>query len=167
MNCVFQVSGLKDSGKTSVIERVIREAKLKGMTVTVIKKSHHIVDPEGKDTWRFRNAGADLVLFTGSDEVTSLLLEKSPFDLVDYLPSHIIIIEGYNQETVGEKFVVGSPDQVEEISKQIIQKLDQCHDTHYLNIMGNEKDVTTDLKLWLIYNLMRKMNIDEVRLGDR
>jgi|Deesub1362B_J571_1020462.scaffolds.fasta_scaffold00005_55 molybdopterin-guanine dinucleotide biosynthesis protein B len=61
MKPVIAVFGKKNSGKTRLIERLIRDLESKGYNIAVVKHVHHgdfEVDIEGKDTWRFMKAGA-------------------------------------------------------------------------------------------------------------
>ena len=57
---VFCVSGVKDSGKTGLIVKLINEFIRENYSVAVIKHDGHeyVMDHEGTDTWRFREAGA-------------------------------------------------------------------------------------------------------------
>ena len=58
---VILIAGLKNSGKTTLIESLSRELIKKGFRIVVFKHVYHgdfMVDYEGKDTWRFINAGA-------------------------------------------------------------------------------------------------------------
>lgn len=57
---VFCVSGIKDSGKTGLIIRLINEFIKDGFSVGVIKHDGHEykMDYEGTDTFRFQEAGA-------------------------------------------------------------------------------------------------------------
>jgi molybdopterin-guanine dinucleotide biosynthesis protein B len=62
--------GYSDSGKTTLIERLIEELTLRGKKVSAIKQSSHPVsmDTGGKDTFRFTRAGADPVVLSSSIE---------------------------------------------------------------------------------------------------
>lgn len=59
---VFCVSGIKDSGKTGLIIKLINEFIREGYVVSVIKHDGHdyVMDYDGTDTSRFCRAGADL-----------------------------------------------------------------------------------------------------------
>lgn len=63
---VFGFTGPSGSGKTTVIENVIPLFSAMGLSVSVIKHTHHDfdVDKPGKDSWRQRQAGAREVLLT-------------------------------------------------------------------------------------------------------
>jgi formylmethanofuran dehydrogenase subunit E len=94
--------GRSNSGKTTLLEKVISELKSKGYRVGVIKHSPHgfDIDREGKDSWRFLDAGGTVVgvcspsrvaLFDNVDKEPSLTeLQKLFQGKVD-----ILLTEGY------------------------------------------------------------------------
>ena len=55
-------AGYSGSGKTTLIEQLVRSLKARGLRVAVIKHDVHDfeMDREGKDSWRFSQAGADI-----------------------------------------------------------------------------------------------------------
>lgn len=63
------VAAGSNSGKTTLIEKLIPLLKVRGLTVAVVKHASKGFDPEqpGKDSWRFREAGADTVAVVGPD----------------------------------------------------------------------------------------------------
>ncbi|MBN2233081.1 MAG: molybdopterin-guanine dinucleotide biosynthesis protein B [Deltaproteobacteria bacterium] len=58
--------GTSDSGKTTLVTRLITELKRRGYRVGAVKHHHHGcgVDHEGKDSWRMSAAGADATVLT-------------------------------------------------------------------------------------------------------
>lgn len=60
----FGICGWSGSGKTTVIEEVIRRMTAKGLAVCVIKHDVHglNIDHEGKDSDRFFKAGGDVIM---------------------------------------------------------------------------------------------------------
>src|SRR5690606_3073698 len=65
---VFGVAGWKNSGKTTMTERLVAELSGRGWTVATVKHAHHDadVDHEGTDSFRHRSAGArEVALVTG------------------------------------------------------------------------------------------------------
>jgi len=60
------IAGYSGSGKTTLIERLLPLLHDAGLTVSVIKQSHHDieVDVVGKDSWRHRQAGAHETLLS-------------------------------------------------------------------------------------------------------
>ena len=57
---VAAVSGVKNSGKTALMETLIRELSRRGLQVAAIKHDGHDFTPDvpGTDSWRFGQAGA-------------------------------------------------------------------------------------------------------------
>ena len=64
--------GKSNSGKTTLLVRLIPELKKRGYRVASIKHSHHNVtmDKEGKDSWRHREAGAEMVALVSGNTVS-------------------------------------------------------------------------------------------------
>ena len=56
---VYGVTGWKNSGKTTIVERLVRELTARGLTVSTVKHAHHAtdVDRPGRDSHRHREAG--------------------------------------------------------------------------------------------------------------
>lgn len=61
---VLGFAGFSGSGKTTLIERLLPRFVEAGYRVSVLKQSHHDIDPDppGKDSWRHRRAGAHEVM---------------------------------------------------------------------------------------------------------
>lgn len=61
---VFGITGWKNSGKTTLLEAVVRELSARGHRVSTIKHAHHAfdIDVPGKDSYRHREAGAHEVI---------------------------------------------------------------------------------------------------------
>jgi len=61
---VFGIVGWKNSGKTTLVEALIREFAARGLRVSTVKHAHHAfdIDVPGKDSYRHREAGAGEVL---------------------------------------------------------------------------------------------------------
>ena len=63
--CIVSVTGLKKSGKTTVVAALISELRSRGKRVSSIKKMEHAtlyLDQEGTDTRRHAEAGAEVVV---------------------------------------------------------------------------------------------------------
>lgn len=74
------VAGLKGSGKTTVVEALIRELVRRGLRVASIKSLRHgslDLEPEGTDTRRHLAAGAEAVLAFAADE-EAVFTRRSP-----------------------------------------------------------------------------------------
>lgn len=57
---IAAVSGVKNSGKTTFLEHLVRELSARDYRTAVIKHDGHEFEPdvEGTDTWKLRKAGA-------------------------------------------------------------------------------------------------------------
>lgn len=102
---MVSIVGSSNSGKTTLIERIIPKLKEKGYKVGAIKHDAHNfeIDHEGKDSWRMTASGADMVAVSSKSKmafVKVLNQEKNLDDLSEWLFSDvdIIIAEGYKAE---------------------------------------------------------------------
>lgn len=103
---IYGVTGWKNAGKTTLIERLVAEITGRGFSVSTLKHAHHgfDVDHPGKDSHRHRLAGARQVLVAsgarwalmtelrGAPEppLAALLAQLAPVDLV--------LVEGYKRD---------------------------------------------------------------------
>ena len=65
---IISIVGLKDTGKTSLTNKIISELTNRDYKVASIKHSHHemMMDREGTDTWKQMESGSDFVVGIGS-----------------------------------------------------------------------------------------------------
>ncbi len=77
---VFIFVGHSGSGKTTLIEKLLRELSGRGLRVATIKHAHHRValDTPGKDSWRYKQAGAVMSMLVTSSELQ--LIADAPVD---------------------------------------------------------------------------------------
>jgi len=68
---VLCVCGKKNSGKTTLLEKLIAELSRRGLRVATVKHDRHgfEMDVRGKDTWRHKRAGAVATLIAGPDKI--------------------------------------------------------------------------------------------------
>ncbi len=100
---VFGIIGWKNSGKTTLMERLLEEFSKRGYVVSAIKHAHHSfdVDHPGRDSYKFREAGARQVALVSPKRwalMHELRDEKKP-DFEEILshigPCDLVLIEGY------------------------------------------------------------------------
>ena len=102
------VAAASNSGKTTLIEKVVRILKARGMRVAVIKhaSSGFDLDKPGKDSWRFQHAGADEVILVGPDRIAimrKIQKELSSQELERLVPdADIVIHEGFKKTAVNK-----------------------------------------------------------------
>jgi molybdopterin-guanine dinucleotide biosynthesis protein B len=96
--------GYSNSGKTTLIEKLIPLFRARGLSVAAIKNAHHGFDMDrpGKDSFRYRVAGAEQVLIATGERWA--LLTETPRtahldELLDQLaPCDLVIVEGFKSE---------------------------------------------------------------------
>jgi len=102
---IIAVSGLKNSGKTALIEAVIPPLSARGLKVAVLKHHGHgfedeIPDKPGSDTWRFLANGAYGTVIYDAD--TFALVKRkavSTEELIALFPeADLILLEGSKRE---------------------------------------------------------------------
>ena len=104
MHIVSFIAAASGSGKTTLIEKLIPILKARGLRVAVVKHASKgfDVDQPGKDSWRFREAGADAVLLAGPDRLALLRQIDRAADidaLTAFLPdADVVLVEGFRQE---------------------------------------------------------------------
>ncbi|WP_407381926.1 molybdopterin-guanine dinucleotide biosynthesis protein B [Methanobrevibacter sp.] len=122
---IVSIVGRKNTGKTSLTVKVIEELTKRGYNVASVKHSHHSIemDKENTDTWKHKQAGANLVVGVGS---TTFFNARKEHDLnrILYLLKHFddfdfVIIEGY--KTYNYPKIATSP---EVVDKYTIRQVD-------------------------------------------
>lgn len=103
---VYGVIGWKNSGKTSLMERLVAEITARGFSVSTVKHVHHDVDLDqpGKDTYRHRQAGAREVVLASKDRFALMVEHRGPEpDLAAVLarlaPVDLVLVEGYKRDS--------------------------------------------------------------------
>ncbi len=111
---IVSIVGKKNTGKTSLTVKVIEELTKRGYNVASIKHSHHSIemDKENTDTWKHKQAGANLVVGVGS---TTFFNARKEMDLnrILFLIKHMdefdfVIIEGFKSYNYPK--IITSPD---------------------------------------------------------
>ena len=109
---VLSVVGVKNSGKTLLIERLIPALAAKGIKTAVIKKGCEFTpDTPGTDTFRFFQAGAcGTVIFDGSKYSMTRDLELDKETMTSMFPeADLVLIEGMKKSDA-PKFEIINPD---------------------------------------------------------
>ncbi len=96
------VAASSNSGKTTLIEKVVAILKSRGMRVAVIKHASkgYDLDRPGKDSWRFRQAGADEVVLVGPGSMAvmrTLDRDPAPEEIGRTLDADIVLLEGFKK----------------------------------------------------------------------
>ena len=97
---IICIVGRSQSGKTTLIEKLIPELKSRGYRIGTIKHSHHVFDfdKSGKDSWRHKDAGAETVIIASPGKIAMVKNDhQGTLDsLQDYFNDlDLVITEGY------------------------------------------------------------------------
>lgn len=103
---VFGVTGWKNAGKTTMVERLILDMRARGLTVSTVKHAHHAADLDmpGRDSHRHRQAGAaEVLLISGArwalmHELRGAAEPPLHEMLTKLAPVDLVLIEGYKSE---------------------------------------------------------------------
>ena len=105
MTVILSIVGWHNAGKTTFLERLITELKRRGLRVATIKHTggHFDMDHEGTDTFRYAQAGSDVVVISGYKGYALLARverELSLDEIVARLPDDvdIILAEGFKRD---------------------------------------------------------------------
>lgn len=110
---VVAVYGNSDSGKTELVVDLIEDFKEDGLKVCTVKHTPSKVslDEKGKDSWRHREGGAEMVVFSTEVETDFLFPEEMKIEEIveavgKLIDPDLVIAEGYKDEDV-PKIAVG------------------------------------------------------------
>ena len=96
---VYSVVAFSGTGKTTMLEQLVRELKSCGIRLAVVKHDAHDfeIDKEGKDSWRFSKAGADVVAIASGTKAAIMENRYIPFEeIISRITDvDLIITEGY------------------------------------------------------------------------
>ncbi len=99
---IFSFVGWSGSGKTMLIEKLIKEYKKKGKKVSSVKliKNKFNIEPESVDSFKFLNSGSDNVFLVSRNQLIKInkINEIEDFySFLDDIDSDLIFIEGFTQ----------------------------------------------------------------------
>lgn len=101
---VIGFAAYSGTGKTTLVEKLIMNLKQQGYRVAVIKHDAHRfeIDKEGKDSWRFAKAGADMTLISSQEKTAIIEQRERTFEqnLSMIHDVDVILVEGYKQENI-------------------------------------------------------------------
>jgi molybdopterin-guanine dinucleotide biosynthesis adapter protein len=103
MTQTISIIGKSESGKTTLIEKLIPEMKRRGYRVGSVKHAAHgfDMDQEGKDSFRHQKAGAEIVAVASPHQI--VLIKNVASDSLESLETYfreldLLFVEGYKKE---------------------------------------------------------------------
>jgi molybdopterin-guanine dinucleotide biosynthesis adapter protein len=106
MQKIIGVAGFKNAGKTTLVEKLVRQLTAQGHRVSTVKHAHHSfdIDHEGRDSFRHRRAGAaEVAVVSRSRWAIINELRDEPEPTLDEIlmklsPCDLVIVEGYKRD---------------------------------------------------------------------
>ncbi len=124
---ILSIVGKSDSGKTTLLEKVVRELTDRGYRIGTVKHDAHSfeIDHEGKDSWRHKHSGAKLTVISSASQVALVSDADHDQSLNEIRDKFIwgvdlIISEGYKRETHPKVEVFRS-----ELRRELLCKADE------------------------------------------
>ncbi len=105
MTPIVCIVGKSDSGKTTLLEKIVKDLTSRGYKSATIKHDAHSfeIDHEGKDSWRHKQAGAAMSIISSPSKLA--LVADTDHDLtlseirdIYIRGTDLIITEGYKRE---------------------------------------------------------------------
>jgi molybdopterin-guanine dinucleotide biosynthesis protein B len=104
-------SGKSNSGKTTLIEKLIPLLRAYGYQVNTVKHTHHEVnvDQPGKDSFRHKSAGASATLLASPGKIAFMSDCKDPVELEGLIekffqPDDVVLVEGFKRYSFPQIF---------------------------------------------------------------
>ncbi len=120
MTRIISFVGTSDSGKTTILTKIIPKLIEKGIKVAVIKHHAHgdfEIDREGKDSWKLYNSGADVII---SSPVKMAFIRRSGKDSLDWIfekylkeDYHLVLTEGFSRAGKDRIVILNDPEKLE------------------------------------------------------
>ncbi|MDX8389692.1 MAG: molybdopterin-guanine dinucleotide biosynthesis protein B [Mariprofundaceae bacterium] len=139
---VLSLVGYSNSGKTTLMEKLIMGLAAKGLRIASIKHSHHQpeMDTPGKDSWRHKNAGASTSLLVGPEKMLMVC------DVDETLNPHLLasrLFTGYDLVLVeGYASLPGAKIEVQRAERS--QTL-RCNPDELIAVATNMTDLVVDV----------------------
>jgi len=103
---IISIVGKSDSGKTTLIEKLLPEIVRRGYKVATVKHHSHDdfqIDVEGKDSWRHAKAGSSRVIISSPTKLALIAKTQEDTSLNDIRNKYcegidLILTEGYKKE---------------------------------------------------------------------
>lgn len=103
---IVSIVGKSDAGKTTLLEKVVRELRSRGWRIATVKHDAHSfeIDHEGKDSWRHKQAGACMTIISSPSKIAVVADSDHDHSLNEIRDrfvrdADLIITEGYKRET--------------------------------------------------------------------
>ncbi|MFB3924625.1 MAG: molybdopterin-guanine dinucleotide biosynthesis protein B [Syntrophales bacterium] len=137
---VLSIVGRSNSGKTTLIERLIPEFRKRGYKVATIKHNTHgfDIDHEGKDSWRHKKAGARTAVIASPDKIAVIEDTERDYEIAEIRDRYIrdvdiVLVEGFK----------GNPYPKIEIFRPELNQAPLCTKVdNLIAVVGDRRDIS-------------------------
>ena len=133
---IVSIVGKSDSGKTTLMEKLIPELNRRGYRIATVKHDIHgfEIDKEGKDSWRHRRAGAHSTVISSPKQLALIRSMDHDATLEEIINRFvqdvdIVISEGYKKDKAPK---------VEIFRKEVHQEPLCTREDHLLALVSNQ-----------------------------
>ncbi len=102
---IISIAGKQNAGKTTLLKDLIPKLKEQGYRVGTLKYNirKFDIDQEGKDTYKYSNAGADSIAISTQSEFVVMKKTANPLTLHEIIEVHfndvdVVLVEGYRED---------------------------------------------------------------------
>ncbi len=139
---ILSIVGRSNSGKTTLMEKLIAVLTCRGLRIGAIKHSHHQpeMDTPGKDSWRHKQAGAAASILIGPERmlmVQDIKEDMNPRLLAEryFSDFDLLLVEGY-ASLPGDKIEVVRADRSTDL---------RCHPDELLAVVTDVPSIHSGL----------------------
>lgn len=165
MPAVLSIVGRSRVGKTTFLEKLVPEIKKRGYRVGTIKHDahdHFEIDHEGKDTWRHREAGAQVVAISSPTrfaftKMVEIELKVDAIVATYFTEEDLVLTEGYKS---GNKAKI-------EICRKELQSEPLCSQADRLVAVVSDFSVAVDVPLFELEDVSGVADFIEERFLER
>ncbi len=106
---MFCISGYSNSGKTTLLTKVVGALSEKGYRVATVKNSkENILPPEGSDTFRHLEAGAVTSVLLGPSSSTVRYTHRIELNTLKEIDADFLLIEGMKESDIPKIWCMGA-----------------------------------------------------------
>ena len=133
---IVSIVGKSNSGKTTLIEKLIPELVAKGYRVATIKHNIHgfQIDHEGKDSWRHKKAGAVMTVIASPSQVATVEDTDRDYEIAELRDRYI----HHADLILSEGFKKNPHPKIEVFRKALKRELLCTAEDHLIAIAGDE-----------------------------
>ncbi len=118
---IISIVGYKKSGKTTLVEQLVRALKKYGSVGTIKHLHEHTINKPDTDTWKHARAGADVVVAVSPNELVKFSRDNHLTSALDELANSgmdFAVVEGFKESRL-PKIALGEVD-----APNIVKRLD-------------------------------------------